>query len=108
MKFNEYGLQAATLARSEIKGSLTYAALGLTGEAGEVADKVKKSLRDKNGTVSDDDALALLKELGDVLWYVNQTANLLGFTLEGVARANLAKLEDRKARGTLQGSGDNR
>lgn len=108
MDFNEYGLRASSLAHTEIKGSLTYAALGLVGEAGEIADKVKKVLRDDGGVVTEERRQALLLELGDVCWYCNQLANLLDSTLSEVARMNIDKLYSRKARGTLQGSGDNR
>ena len=83
--------------------ALTYCALGLTGEAGEYSEKVKKFLRD--GTF-DKEAAAL--ELGDVLWYVTRSANELGFSLEYIANKNIEKLMSRKERGVLGGSGDNR
>lgn len=82
--------------------------LGLTGEAGEVAEKMKKILRDKDGVMSEEDKKELIKELGDILWYINSTAVYLGYTLDDVAQANLDKVLSRKARGVSHGSGDNR
>ena len=84
--------------------------LGLTGEAGEVADKVKKVLRDKNGEFFKDPSTReeIMKEIGDVLWYCATLANDLGYSLEEVAEANIKKLSSRKERGMLGGNGDNR
>lgn len=81
---------------------------GLVGEAGEVAEKFKKILRDKNGQATDEDKKELAKELGDVLWYVNSVGIYLGFTLEEIAQSNLDKVLSRKQRGVTKGSGDNR
>lgn len=89
-------------------GGLLYATLGLTGEAGEVANKVKKVLRDQEGHLSSEQATALADELGDVLWYVAAVADELGFSLAGVAGRNLYKLDKRRRSGTLGGSGDSR
>lgn len=83
--------------------ALAYLGLGLTGEAGEVADKLKKWIRDEEA-----DWESVVDELGDVLWYVAQIAGYLGYDLSEVALRNIKKLEDRKARGVLGGSGDNR
>ncbi|MEB3262937.1 MAG: nucleoside triphosphate pyrophosphohydrolase family protein [Synechococcus sp.] len=85
-----------------------YPTLGLCGEAGEVADKVKKVLRDGGGVFDDAVRQGLEAELGDVLWYVAQLATELGLDLEAVAQANLDKLASRAARGVLGGSGDTR
>ena len=87
---------------------LVYPALGLAGEAGELANKVKKVLRDHGGRLSEEAREAILAELGDVLWYVAQVATDLGESLEAVAQANLAKLRSRKERGRLGGDGDDR
>lgn len=87
---------------------IVYPTLGLTNEAGEVAGKVKKIFRDKNGVISEADRDALCSELGDVLWYLTQICTDLGITLQEVADENLRKLAARAARGTLRGEGDER
>lgn len=110
MTFNEYQKQALTTAIStgdEFKDLLHWA-LGINGESGEVAEKLKKIIRDKNGVVSETDKQELAKELGDVLWYLAVFAQELGVPLGEIAETNLAKLKSRKARGVLGGSGDNR
>ena len=88
--------------------SIVYGALALNGEAGEVAEKVKKIWRDKNGEFGADDKHAVVKELGDTLFYITRIASELGYSLETVAEINVAKFQYRKSMGTLQGSGDNR
>jgi NTP pyrophosphatase (non-canonical NTP hydrolase) len=88
--------------------NIVYPTLGLAGEAGEVAEKVKKLLRDDGGVLSDERRAALAAELGDVLWYVAQVATEAGLDLEAVAQANLDKLLSRQERGVLSGSGDSR
>ncbi len=85
-----------------------YPTLGLSGEAGEVADKVKKVIRDRAGHFDDEVRAEIALELGDVLWYVAQLASELGYELEVVANQNLKKLRDRADRGQLRGSGDHR
>lgn len=82
--------------------------LGLVGEAGEVAEKFKKIIRDKNGMISEQDKLEIAKELGDVLWYISTVAHYLGLSLEEVATTNLEKLFSRRERGVARGGGDNR
>lgn len=88
--------------------NLVYPTLGLAGEAGEVAEKVKKLLRDDAGVLNDERRAAIAAELGDVLWYVAQVATEAGLELDEVAAANLDKLLSRQQRGVLSGSGDNR
>ena len=87
---------------------LAYPALGLAGEAGEVAEHAKKAIRDDRGEISDERRAAMAKELGDVLWYVAQLATELDLDLDDVAQANLDKLLSRQRRGVLSGSGDDR
>ena len=82
--------------------------LGLTGEAGETTDKIKKVIRDKDGVMSEDDKKAIAKELGDVLWYVAAISRYLGVDLSDVASENIAKLESRYQRNKLHGEGDER
>jgi len=85
-----------------------YPTLGLCGEAGEIAEKVKKILRDQGGVFDQSSRDELRLELGDVLWYVAQLAAELGLSLEEVAQANLGKLSSRAERGTLGGDGNHR
>ncbi len=115
MKFNDYQQQATTFELMKREGEIlanspSYVAkiLGLAGEAGEVAEKYKKIIRDKDGHVSDADKAEIIKELGDVLWYVSALAGYLHVSLEDVAKANIDKLSSRKSRGTQHGNGDNR
>lgn len=85
------------------KLALAYTALGLTGEAGEFSEKIKKYFRDDTL-----DGRLAAKELGDVLWYLTAAANELGFSLQDIAEINMVKLLKRKEEGKLQGSGDER
>ena len=88
--------------------NLYYPALGLAGEAGEVCEKIKKIMRDQKGFITQENEDELVKELGDVLWYVANIASEINRNMSEIAEVNLQKLEDRKNRGKLQGSGDNR
>ena len=94
--------------KDEITDSMIEKALGLTGEAGEVAEIIKKSIRDKGGRLTREDKEALKKELGDVLWYIATLSISFGFSLGKVAKDNMDKLESRLNRGKIHGSGDNR
>jgi len=107
--FDKYQKEALSLAvYPDLGRNIIYPTLGLVGESGEVAEKVKKLLRDSNGVVSDEFKQAIKKELGDVMWYLSALAFELGFELSDISNTNLSKLKSRKERGTLQGSGDNR
>jgi len=88
--------------------STLYCTLGLIGEAGEIAEKMKKIIRDKNCEVNEADEELLIKEDGDVLWYVGALGKELNASMETVALHNINKLESRKQRGVISGSGDNR
>ncbi|MBR3233572.1 nucleoside triphosphate pyrophosphohydrolase family protein [Candidatus Saccharibacteria bacterium] len=82
--------------------------LGLTGEAGEVADKFKKIYRDRGGKITEEDKEEIVKELGDVLWYVATIARYLDVPFSEVVKKNIEKGESRRKRGKISGSGDNR
>ena len=82
--------------------------MGVAGEAGEVVEKWKKIVAYKDGKISAEDKRELIKELGDVVWYIAVLANSLGVSLEEVLQLNLDKLADRKKRGVTKGAGDNR
>lgn len=106
MDFNEYQQEAsATAIYPGRQGTIevrAYLALGLNGEAGEIAEKVKKEIRDGYTT------MGMADELGDVLWYLSELARQSGISLEYVARRNLEKLASRQERGVIGGSGDDR
>lgn len=85
-----------------------YPTLGLCGEAGEVAEKVKKIVRDKLGVVDEPSCQAVAKELGDCLWYIAALCKEFNLDMGQVAQGNLDKLAARKSAGTLKGSGDDR
>lgn len=110
LSLNEYQIRASTTAIYEGKGTiagLMYVGLGL-GESGEVQGKIKKVFRDKLDLTDPTVKKPIAKELGDMLWYVANTATELGYTLEQIAVENLDKLSDRAARGVLGGNGDER
>ena len=117
MNFNEY--QAAALstavygnAQEGVDGNLVYPAMGLAGEAGEYVDKVKKHWRNTQsmsaGNLTPQQKIEFAKELGDVLWYLAVSAKELGFNLQDIAQMNIDKLLDRRNRGVIKSSGDNR
>tara|TARA_Y100000766_G_scaffold145196_1_gene124776 strand:+ start:177 stop:506 length:330 start_codon:yes stop_codon:yes gene_type:complete len=109
MDFKTYQNQARKTAQYPNLGSNNiYPTLGLVGEAGEVAEKVKKVIRDKNGIFDDESKLAIKKELGDVLWYISNLCTELNYNLEDVAKENLKKLRLRSEKGNIKGSGDDR
>ena len=102
MTFDEYQEFARSTAVYPEDCRVVYPTLGLCGEAGEVAEKIKKHMRDGRTLVG------VGLELGDVLWYISALADDLGVTLEEIAQANVDKLQSRKVRGQIGGSGDNR
>ncbi len=109
MELNHYQKEARTTAFYPGVGqNPIYPTLGLSGEAGEVADKVKKVIRDRDGIFDESAREDIMLELGDVLWYVSQLSSELGFELEEIAKANLYKLASRAARGQISGDGDKR
>ena len=109
MNFNDYQSKSRKTAKYPAIGHpIIYPALGLVNEAGEVAGKIKKVFRDKDGEISEETRSALKAELGDVLWYIAQVCTELGLTLDEVAEYNIEKLYDRLARGKIRGDGDNR
>ena len=108
MTVNEYQKKALETAVYPKEYKVIYPALGLTGEAGEVADKVKKIIRDCDNVITPARAKEIAKEIGDVLWYCATLSNDLGFTLEEVCEMNYEKLHSRQERGVLGGSGDDR
>ena len=110
MDFDDYQSQSA---KTLILGQddvivLARMALGLAGESGEVAEKIKKVLRDNNGNLTEEAKAELSKELGDVLWYLARLADIADVKLSDIAQNNLDKLASRQQRGKLSGSGDNR
>lgn len=109
MTFEEYQKKSRkTALYPDVNNNFIYPSLGLAGEAGEVAEKIKKVLRDKNGQIDAESRETLKKELGDVLWYVAQLSTELELELEEVAQNNLDKLFNRMDRGVIGGDGDNR
>ena len=109
MELNQYQLRArSTALYPDVGRTPVYPTLGLTNEAGEVAGKIKKLFRDKDGDITDTDRESLKLELGDVLWYLAQICTELNIDLGEVAEANLKKLFSRQERGTIGGEGDKR
>ena len=110
MTFDEYQQKAKTtlLSTGDQLLDVLHMALGISGESGEVSEKLKKIIRDQKGDLSQLDLDGVKKELGDVLWYLALMADLLGLSFQEVAELNIEKLASRKARGKLGGSGDNR
>ena len=108
MDFNDYQQEARKTAIYPADMKVVYPAIGLAGETGEVAEKVKKCIRDNGGVFEEERRVAVAKELGDVLWYLSAIASDLGYTLDDIARMNIEKLRSRASRAQLHGEGDNR
>ena len=109
MNLNDYQEMARSTAVYPREYGIIYPALGLAGEAGEAVEKVKKAVR-KGGAAyrKELDVPGLIKELGDVMWYIANMASDMGITLEAVAMVNIEKLADRAKRDVIKGEGDNR
>lgn len=103
MDIDQYQLETSETVKDSIKGDTIYFALGLVGEAGEVAEKIKKYRRDGHW-----DTEAVAQEVGDVLWYLAQLSKCLEYNLSEIANMNLDKLQSRKRRDKIGGSGDRR
>ena len=108
MTFKEYQDSARKTSNYSDKYRLLYPAMGLAGEAGEVANKIQKLMRDKDMILDEDDRLSLAKELGDCLWFISAMADDLEYDIEDIAKINIEKLASRYSRGLIGGSGDNR
>ncbi len=108
MTFDEYQKKVRETAFYPHHMKVSYPVIGLAGEVGEVAEKVKKVFRDKGGKFTDEDKLAITKEIGDVLWYLANICYDLNVELGDAALMNIKKLESRKDRNKLAGSGDDR
>lgn len=108
MTLDEYQQHALETAIYPDNQRIIYPTLGLTGEAGEVADKVKKVIRDNSQQFTDERKTEIAKEIGDVLWYCATLSRDLGFSLDQVAQMNVDKLRSRMQRDIIKGSGDNR
>ena len=116
MDFNLYQKEAhdaasypyGTIGKEAHAVDYIYPALGLAEEAGEVAGKFAKAVRDNDGVIDEERKREIVKELGDVLWFVAECCTVLRVDMDTVAELNIKKLADRKARGVIHGSGDNR
>lgn len=108
MELNEYQKAALSTAIYPNDNNISYLTLAICGEAGELADKVKKVIRDKNGQFYIADLSAIALELGDILWYAANLAKVLGYDLSDIAQMNIEKINGRVERGTIHGTGDNR
>ncbi|MDZ7786368.1 MAG: nucleoside triphosphate pyrophosphohydrolase family protein [Candidatus Saccharibacteria bacterium] len=110
MTLDEYQREAlvtAAFTEDNFK-DLAHWVLGVTGEAGEIAEKLKKIVRDKNGEITLEDRDEIIKEIGDVMWYLAVLAEHLDVSFEEAGRRNISKLRDRQKRNMIRGSGDNR
>lgn len=110
MTLDEYQKEAlVTALKTEATfQDLMHWVLGIVGESGEIAEKMKKIVRDKNGKISEQDKEELVKEIGDTLWYLAVFADHLGVKFDEVGQRNIAKLRSRQSRGKIAGKGDNR
>lgn len=116
MDINEYQKKAhetadypsGTIGKDKHAVDYIYPAFGLSEEAGEVAGKFAKAVRDNGGVIDEARKTEIVKELGDVCWFLAELCTVLNVDLSFVMQKNLDKLASRKARGVIHGSGDNR
>lgn len=109
MDFDDYQKKTSeTRIKSSFVPDFVFMTIALSGEAGEVTEKIKKVIRDDNGVISEEKKEEIEKELGDVLWCLAQLASDLDMSLENIAQKNLEKALSRKERGMIHGAGDNR
>ena len=108
MELNEYQRETRRTAVYPQELKIIYPTIGLAGETGEVAEKVKKVIRDHIGEFSETQKAEIAKELGDVLWYVASIAADMGYTMDDIARLNIEKIRTRAERNLIHGEGDNR
>jgi len=113
MNFREYQIECrktdvGTSAQDNLKPGWLYYALGISGEAGELTEKIKKLFRDKKGEVDQEFLDSVIKEMGDILWYMGRLADTFEIDFGDVAKINVEKLLDRMERGKLHGDGDDR
>ena len=108
MNFSDYQTAAAKTAIYPRRYAVEYLSLGLSGETGELCGKIAKVFRDRQGDFTEETIAAIAAEAGDILWMIAQLATELGLDLGDIAAGNIAKLQDRQARGVLGGSGDKR
>lgn len=111
MDLDEYqrlATRTALFSDEDVKYALMYLGLGVAGETGEIAEKIKKILRNDGGAISEEKRESLKQEIGDVLWYLSQLSRVLGFKFSEAATANIIKLSDRASRGVIKSEGDAR
>lgn len=108
MEINDYQKWTEKTALYPKEASLLYTTLGLVGEAGEVANVVKKVLRDDNNVMTEEKRNKIIAEMGDVMWYMARLAETIGVPMTEVLQLNKEKLESRLERNVISGSGDNR
>ena len=109
LNFDEYQIKSRkTAIYPKLGESYVYPLIGMNGECGELTEKIKKILRDKNGKWNNDDTKGISKEIGDILWYAAQVATEFDLSLNNIAKENLEKLQNRQKRDKIHGSGDNR
>jgi len=109
MEFNEYQNLAHKTSQCPMIGkNFVYPVLGLAGETGEFVNKIKKIFRDDGGNITESRKQEIIKELGDLLWYIAECSTQLNLSLEEIASINIEKLKKRQQEGKITGDGDNR